>query len=601
MKKQVLVSVESGETRVAILESKGAARQQPTGRSPQRSNAGWRVAELYIERPDTRTIVGNIYKGRVDNVLPGLEAAFVDIGLDKNGFLHVDDIVAEKQPSRGRERRKIADMIKKGQEIVVQAVKDPLRTKGPRVTMELAVPGRYMVCLPHGEGIGVSRRLPDKERERLRKIASKLKIEKGGAIVRTAAQGATKKELEREVGYLLRLQQVLAERTGSIPAPNLVFQEADLPIRVIRDLFSKEFERAVVDDEQQRQRIINFFKRTAPELAGSVEQYKGKLPLFEKLGVEKELRSTLSRRVDLPSGGYLVIDYTEAMTVVDVNTGSFTGKRRGSLEHTITKTNMEAADEVVRQLRLRDIGGIIVIDFIDMERVRNRTQVLAALNMSLELDSTKTYVMEISPLGLVEMTRQNVTDGVREIMTEQCVACHGEGVVLSQQSIALDVIRKLREHVQASGAEAFLVQLNPRIARAVKGNGDGFLDQLEGETGRHFHIEALEAMPAQELTVVAEGTSDEIEARALPFKKGEEVMVKIEGPHTESAENGAATVGDYPIIVKGAASQAGSMVLVRIDEVARESAQASLVGQGEGGDRLESEKKRGRRRLHRGR
>ena len=274
---------------------------------------------------------GNIYKGRVDNVLPGLEAAFVDIGLEKNGFLHVDEIVLPgvETPRRGRGGKgagKISDLLKPGQEIVVQVVKDPLKTKGARLSMELAIAGRYLVYSPTGEGVGVSRRLDDKERDRLRREAAKVDLHGGGAIVRTAAQGAKREDFEREIAYLHRLNEVLESRVKETTAPAMVFQEADLPVRVVRDIFSGDFERALVDDAKQHQRLTSFLTRTAPELVDRVELYEDEEPLFERYGIEQVIESTLSRRVDLPSGGYLIIDYAEALTVIDVNTGSFTGR-----------------------------------------------------------------------------------------------------------------------------------------------------------------------------------------------------------------------------------------------------------------------------------
>src|SRR5688500_3265705 len=459
MTKTILVSAERGETRVAVLESK------------QKGGKG-NVAELYIERRGRRSIVGNIYKGKVDNVLPGMEAAFVDIGLERNGFLHVDEIVlpgGQAVPKRGRGRgRRIDELIKPGQEIIVQVVKDPLKTKGARLSMQLSIAGRYLVYMPQGGGIGVSKRLPDGERQRLRKLIEKVEIGDGGVIVRTAAQGAKKEDFVREVAYLHRLNEVVEQRAEKADAGEMVFQEADLSIRVVRDVLVEEFEGAVIDDPKQHERVTKFLQRTAPELSDSVELYKDKEPLVEKWDVEEAFDSVLSRRVDLPSGGYLMIDYAEALTVSDVNTGSFTGRGRGRLEDTITKVNVEAADEAVRQLRLRDIGGIIVIDFIDMARARNRDQVLKTLRKALDEDKTKTYVVEVSPLGLVEMTRQNVTDGVREILTKRCPTCDGEGVVESEETVAIQVVRRLRDVVEGvakrGGPEAFLVRVNPRVA-----------------------------------------------------------------------------------------------------------------------------------------
>src|SRR5437763_3306707 len=299
-----------------------------------------------MERRGARSIVGNIYKGRVDNVLGGLEAAFVDIGLEKNGFLHVDEIVLPgvEAPRRGRgsgrDSRQISEMLKPGKEIVVQVVKDPLKTKGARLSMDLTIAGRYMVYAPYGEGIGVSRRLDDSERERLRKEAAKLDLRGAGAIIRTAAQGAKRADLEREMLYLFKLGEVLQKRVAETPAPALVFQEADLSVRVVRDIFSAAFERAIVDDAKQHHRLLSFFSRTAPELVDQVELWESEQPLFEAFGVEEVLASTLSRRVDLPSGGYLMIDYTEALTVIDVSSGWLVGRGKAARpEATITKTH----------------------------------------------------------------------------------------------------------------------------------------------------------------------------------------------------------------------------------------------------------------------
>jgi ribonuclease G len=596
LRKQLLVTVDRGEIRVAILESEGS----PDG-GPKRGRRGqtqkkddWRVAELYIERKGNRSIVGNVYKGKVDNVLPGLEAAFVDIGLDKNGFLHADDIVfpgvevaRRGRGGRGQKGKRITELLKPGQEILVQAVKDPLKTKGPRLSMQLSIAGRYLVYVPQGEGVGVSRRLDDRERDRVRRAASKADLGEGGVIVRTAAQGATREDFEREIKYLHKLHEVLQKRAEEIPAPAMVFQEADLSVRVARDIFSGEFEKAIVDDKKQHHRLESFFNRTAPELLERLEFYEDRdEPLFERYGVEEAIQSVLRRRVDLPSGGYLMIDYAEAMTVIDVNSGSFTGRGRGAkLEDTITRTNLEAAEEVVRQLRLRDIGGIIVIDFIDMSRARNRDAVLKTLRKALDEDRTKTYVVEISPLGLVEMTRQNVTDGVREILTKTCPTCEGEGVVLSEETVAFEVDRWLHDLVaERPDASAFLVRVHPKVASIlVGGHGvEGPIHEIEEETGRHFHFEGTEALPIDFFDVVLEGTREEVERRALPFREGEEVLVHIEEPHMYNEDDAVAKLDGYIVSVSGAAPLVGEKMLVRIEKVGRSAAQASLVDPPEG-------------------
>jgi ribonuclease G len=590
LKKQVLVSVNRGETRVALLEATGTVAQRTPGaggrrrRKSVKPTAGYDVAELYLERRGARSIVGNIYKGRIDNVLAGLEAAFVDIGLEKNGFLHVDEIVLPgvDAPRRGRggarEGRQIGDLLGPGQEIVVQVVKDPLKTKGARLSMDLTIAGRYMVLAPFGEGVGVSRRLDDKERERLRKEAAKLDLGGAGAIIRTAAQGAKRADLERELLYLFKLNEVLQKRVAETPAPALVFQEADLSVRVVRDIYSSEFERAVVDDPKQHHRLVSFFSRTAPELVEHVELWEEKEPLLEAFGVERVLESTLQRRVDLLSGGYLMIDYAEALTVIDVNSGSFIGRGKGArLEDTITKTNLEAADEVVRQLRLRDIGGIIVIDFIDMARSRNRDAVLKTLRKALDEDRTKTFVVEISPLGLVEMTRQNVTDGVREIMTRPCPTCGGEGVIKSEETIAIEFERRLRDLAKETTADALLIQMNPRVSAEFTGNGARVLHAIEQETGKWFHFEGSEGLPLEHFSVLLEGDREQVLERALPFREGEEVHVEIVEPHMYSPGDAVAKVDGYIISVRGATRFVGQKRLVRIEDAGRTSAWATLV------------------------
>jgi ribonuclease G len=571
MKKTILVSAERGETRVAVLEAK-------------QKGAKADVAELYMERRGRRSIVGNIYKGKVDNVLPGMEAAFVDIGLERNGFLHVDEIVlpgGEQAPKRGRgSGRRINELIKPGQEILVQVVKDPLKSKGARLSMNVSIAGRYLVYAPQGSGVGVSRRLSDSERDRLRKMVDRTYKGPGGLIVRTAAHGAKKSDFVREISYLQRLNEVLQRRTEEAKAPALVFQEADLSVRVLRDVFLSEFEKAIIDSEKQFERVTSFFQRTAPELVGGVELYSESKPLFEKFKIDREIESTLNRRVDLPSGGYLIIDYTEALTVIDVNSGSFTGRGKGGLEETITKVNTEAAEEAVRQLRLRDIGGIIVIDFIDMARASNRDKVLKTMRKALDADKSKSYVVEVSPLGLVEMTRQNVTDGVREILTVPCPTCAGEGVVLSAETVALEGLRKMRDiAAENADTEAFLVRVNPKVAAELTGSDSG-LAELESETGKRFHFEGGDALAIGTFEVVESGTRAEIEERALPFKVGEEVLVKIDEPHMYNADDAVARIDSYLVSITGGGRYVGDRKLVRIEQVERSSAVASLLGGG---------------------
>ncbi|HXV58626.1 MAG TPA: Rne/Rng family ribonuclease, partial [Gaiellaceae bacterium] len=503
VKKEIFVSVEVGEQTVAVLED-------------------GKPAEVYLARPELRTVAGNIYKGVVDNVLPGMEASFVDIGLQKNGFLYVDEIVVPELEGK-RHGKRIQELISRGQEVLVQAVKDPMGTKGARLTTEISLPGRFLVYTPYGDGIGVSRRLEDEERERLKGICKGLELPEGGLIVRTAAEGASEAELSGDLKLLLKLWSTIRTRAEGMKPPALVYQEAELPLRIVRDLFIRDFVRVVVDHERTYRKIVAYLKRTSPELAAKVERYSGKQPLLEKSGVREAILSTLNRRVDLPSGGYLIFDYAEAFTVIDVNTGRFVGGRgksaNGRLEDTITKNNLEAVTEVVRQLRLRDIGGIIVIDFIDMANPKNRQLVEDALNRELARDRTKTYVVEISPLGLVEMTRQNVTDGPREILTVTCPACAGDGVVVSPQTQAVEAERKLRAHVAGSKAEAFLVELHSDVAALLRGPGDSRLAELERELGKRFAFKTKKSFRLDRFGILQEGKASQIDGLAPPAEE----------------------------------------------------------------------------------
>jgi len=549
VEKEIYVSVEVGEQRVAILEE-------------------GKAAEVYLERRGRRSIAGNVYKGVVDNVLPGMEASFVEIGLPKNGFLYVDEIVVPELEGK-RHGRRIQDLVQRGQEVLVQAVKDPMGTKGARLTTEISLPGRFLVYTPFGDGIGISRRLEDAERDRLKAISKTLDVGDGGIIVRTAAEGASQEELEGDLAFLRKLWGTILARAESTEAPALVYQEAELPLRIIRDLFNREVVRVVVDHERTYRRIVGYLKRTSPQLTEKVELYAGKQPLMEKTGVEEAVRSTLNRRVDLPSGGYLIFDYAEAFTVIDVNTGRFVGARGKAsgarLEDTITKNNLEAVAEVVRQLRLRDIGGIIVIDFIDMANPKNRELVEDALKRELERDRTKTYVVEISPLGLVEMTRQNVTDGPREILTIACPTCAGDGIVVSDETQAIDIERRLRSLARSSRSQAFRVELNPHVAAILIGPGGSRLDDLEQELGRRFVIETKDGAPADHFEVVARGPAARAELKGTPVTKGQELEVAIVERDSHFDDAGLARVDKYLISVAGAANQVGKKVKARIE------------------------------------
>ncbi len=563
-KRELLISVDPGEKRVAVIED-GV------------------VAEVYLERPEQRSIAGNVYLGTVDNVLPGMEAAFVEIGLEKNGFLYVDEIVGPELEGR-RGARKIQDLIQRGQTVLVQAVKDPMKTKGARLTTEISLPGRFVVYVPHGDGLGVSRRLDDDERNRLKGILKEIAPKTGGVIVRTAAEGASPEDIGRDLEFLERLWATIDASAKKATSPALIYQEAELPLRVTRDLFTGDFERLLVDHDRTHKRIVGYLKKTSPHMVERVTRYKEREPLLEALGVEAEIQSTLNRRVDLPSGGYLIFDYAEAFTVIDVNTGRFVGSRSkrngpGRLEDTITKNNLEAVKEVVRQLRLRDIGGIIVIDFIDMANPKNRQQVEDALRTELERDRTKTYVVEISPLGLVEMTRQNVTDGPREVMTRKCPTCGGDGIIVSDETAAVEVERRLRALVTpGSRAKAFKVELNARIAGMLVGDGSR-LQELEDVTKRRFFFVGVADVHLDHLRMLEQGTVEKL-APASPVEVGQELELKLGELGLYDAHAGVGKLKGVEVVVADAAKLVGKKVNVRIIAVMEGVAYAVLAESG---------------------
>jgi ribonuclease G len=562
-KRELLVSTDVSEQRVAILEDD-------------------RVAEVYLERPERRSIAGNIYLGTVDNVLPGMEAAFVEIGLEKNGFLYVDEIVVPELEGKGH-GRKIQDLIKRGEQVLVQAVKDPMKSKGARLTTEISLPGRFVVYVPFGEGLGVSRRLDDDERARLKEIVKALKVKEGGVIVRTAAEGASAEDVERDLVFLQKLWKSIQDQAKASKPPSLVYQESELPLRVTRDLFTGDFERALIDDDTAYKRVVGYLKKTSPHMVEKVIRYKEKTPLFESFGVDAEIKSTLDRRVNLPSGGYLIFDYAEAFTVIDVNTGRFVGSRSKSsgarLEDTITKNNLEAVKEVVRQLRLRDIGGIIVIDFIDMANPSNRQTVEDALRNELERDRTKTYVVEISPLGLVEMTRQNVTDGPREILTKKCPTCGGDGIVVSESTAAVDLERKLRALAAAKPrTRAFRIEVSARAGSILIGPGASRLEQIEASTKRRFFLELKDGLHSDHFAVLEEGTLEKL-APKTPVEEGAELELKLVEVGLYDPNAAVAKLDGIAVTVAGAAKLVGKTVNARVNRVLDGTAYATMLGE----------------------
>jgi ribonuclease G len=505
MSNQLIINVTPQETNVALLED-------------------GMLAELYIERTKGRSIVGNIYKGRVVKVLPGMQAAFVDIGLEKAAFLYVSDIYRDIEeyslmleegsneegdfefevqgvPSQLSQPSQIEDLLCEGQEILVQVSKEPIGTKGTRITSHFTLPSRYLVLMPTVDHVGVSRRIKDHdERRRLMEIIQGIKPQGLGFIVRTASEGADQEVLNGDMDFLLKLWDNIQRRKESCSAPYLVHSDLNLVLRSIRDLLSTEVNKVVVDDQGEHGNISNFMKTYMPNLTCDVEIYEGREPIFSAYGIEMEIDKSLGRKVWLKSGGYIVIDMTEALTAIDVNTGRFVGKR--NLEDTILKTNLEAAKEIAYQLRLRNIGGIIIIDFIDMERDGDREKVYLALEEALKKDRTKTNILKISELGLVEMTRKRTRESVPGILCEPCDFCDGSGYVKSKTTVCYDIFREIERTSSGLGGATVMVDVNPEVADLLYDEERMGIEHLERKLNKKIVIKAKDGLHQDQFEIV---------------------------------------------------------------------------------------------------
>ncbi len=436
MSHEILINVTPQETRVAMLEQ-GV------------------VQELHIERSSARGLVGNIYVGRVARVLPGMQSAFVEIGLERAAFLHVADIWEHRQNGHSHDGKPIERILHEGQSLLVQVIKDPIGTKGARLSTQVSLAGRLLVYLPQDSHIGISQRIEDEaERESLRGKLQQLLPEgmAGGFIIRTMAETATERELQNDIEYLTKLWHDLTAKSGSLPVPSPIYQDLSLAQRVLRDMATEESVRIVVDSRETYQKMLDFAGQYTQTIVERICHYSGDRPLFDLNGVEDEIQKALARRVDLKSGGYLIIDQTEAMTTIDVNTGGFVGGR--SFDDTIFKTNLEAAQVIARQLRLRNLGGIIIIDFIDMENTDHRAAVLQEFNKALDRDRTRLTVNGFTQLGLVEMTRKRTRESLAHILCEPCITCAGRGEIKTAQTVCYEILRDVvRESKQFSARE----------------------------------------------------------------------------------------------------------------------------------------------------
>ena len=462
---EILINITPQETRVAIVEN-GA------------------LQEVSIERQSSRGIVGNIYKGKVNRVLPGMEAAFVDIGLEKAGFLHVSDIDTGDDGAGAEEnstRPTINELLREGETVLVQVVKDPIGTKGARLTTSISVPSRYLVYMPNSTSVGISVKIEDEaERERLKKLIETCRSESqvGGCIIRTAAEGVDKDELLRDITFLSKLWGSLLEHAESVPSGSMIHEDLPLAIRTLRDMVGVDTTLVKVDSRETYERMTDFATRYIPDLPARIEHYPGERPLFDVYNIDDELQRALARQVSLKSGGYLIIDQTEAMTTIDINTGAFVGHR--NLEETIFKTNMEASQAIARQLRLRNLGGIIIIDFIDMEHEDHKRQVLKSLEKYLDKDHAKTQVCEVSPLGLVEMTRKRTRESLEHVLCEPCKTCHGRGSLKTTETVCYEIFREiLREARFYDEARQLLVMANQDVVDRLLDEEAANLAELE--------------------------------------------------------------------------------------------------------------------------
>ncbi len=533
--RKLVISAEGSETRVALLE-------------------GSDLAEYFLERKRDAGMAGNIYRGRISRVLPGMQAAFVDLGpgVERKAYLHVAEILGagdekrlfdgydessddeesgskKKSSGKGRtqrrvaSRRKIEDLVKEGQEILVQIVKESVGEKGARITGYLSLPGRHCVFMPTLDRVGVSRRIgSDKERRRLRRLVDEARPEGAGFIIRTAADGADANEIQDDVKYLIRLWEEIGRREKGSSKPGLLYQDLDLSLRTVRDMLRGDVSELWIDDEDHYARVVRFTEAFMPTYTERVKRYEGRTPIFDSYGIESQLRASLSRRVPLKSGGSLVIDQGEALTAIDVNTGSFVGRK--DLESTITANNLEACQAVARQLRLRNLGGIIVIDFVDMDKSSNRQMVWEKFNEELAKDTTRANVTKISELGLVEMTRKRTRESLHQLLTEPCPTCEGRGVVKSTTTVAYEVMREVRRVGSSVEAEKIIVECAPAVANWLEKNERDYLDHLEKRFHKLVEIEGTRGFPPDQYKV--EGKLTKIEEPGKSKSKSKATSTK---------------------------------------------------------------------------
>ncbi|MCC6445462.1 MAG: Rne/Rng family ribonuclease [Armatimonadetes bacterium] len=558
MSKEILVNVSTRETRVAVVD-----------------NA--RLVELHIEREER--VVGSLFKCKVCNVLPGMDAAFVDIGLDRNAFLYVGDVLPETDDELPQTRRdrfvRIEDAVRVGQELLVQVVKAPRGTKGARVSTRVSLPGRYLVFMPDADNTGVSRKIEEsQERDRLKKFAEALRPAGIGLIVRTEAEGKSEADLHQDFEFLMRVWNQIQEKSRKTNAPGIVHQDLSLLYKVIRDVFSSDVQKLIIDSREDFEKAVELVDLLSPKLKSRVTLYDGMEPIFDCFGIEGEIDRLLRRKVWLKSGGHLTIDQTEALTTIDVNTGKFVGST--SLSDTIVHTNLEAVEEIARQLRLRDVGGIIIIDFIDMSSAKDRSHVMTALEKALKKDRMRTKIAHLSPLGLVEMTRKRTGETIPELLSEACSYCQGRGRLASPETVSIEVERELERLATRVDDEAFLVSLHPRVALYLIGLSGSVVDRLEKRLRRGIYVRADVSVHLEKYRVVSGGLQ-EIDRRILPYTPAQVVECAVERDMLSVVPRTTAWCEGYLVELENAIGYVGQRVKVRLTEVHRSYALGEVL------------------------
>lgn len=557
MFKEILITRDEREGRAAVLEN-GV------------------LSEFLIAREERQ--VGSIYKGRVANVLPGMNAAFVDLGLERNGFLCADDAAAHlgEEASASLKTANIKELVKVDQEVIVQVVKEAVGTKGARITTFVTMPGRYLVLLPSASYTGVSRRVEDEaERERLREIVEKAKPEGMGVIVRTSAVGRSSEELERELKFLIRSWQRVQKAAKRRRAPAILHQELALIDKIVRDILHSDVNRLVIDNAEEHAKVIERLEASAPKLVDRVFLYNHNVPLFEFHGIDQEIENALSRKVWLESGGYLIIDRTEALWAIDVNTGKYIGKT-ASLADTILKTNLEAVREICRQLRLRDIGGIIIVDFIDMESASDRRRLLSAVVEELKKDRTRTHLVGMTELGLVQLTRKREGKDLDLVLREECPYCTGRGRILSPGTVALRIRREILKGVTDASDEAVYVLTHPRVGKVFLGQDGEELNALEQQIGRTIYVKVSEDLHQEEYEIEV-GRRKEMARRIEKLTLGQRSEVYLEEGFGADSSAAIAVMNGNLVEAVNLADRVGDIVELKVSDVNGAMPKATLI------------------------